>query len=199
MLVSYKISTRKCIFCKNEFVLVKGSKKIFCTNECRIKSYGANFKDRPCKECDKPFIPYNRHQMYCHNPCFNKKENPSNYRYNYINGDWRKYIQSILSHKTRTVDLSKDSLKMDDLLCMLEKQNYKCAVSGVQLTCIRKLGTQYMTNLSIDRIDNAKEYSMNNIRFVCRYVNTIKWTFTDEEMYGWCESILRNRKNTNGI
>jgi hypothetical protein len=47
----------------------------------------------------------------------------------------------------------RDLLSREIILGQLEKQDYKCALSGVQLTCILEKGIITQTNASIDRIN----------------------------------------------
>jgi hypothetical protein len=50
-----------------------------------------------------------------------------------------------------------------------------------------------LTNLSIDRIDSKKGYIKDNIQFVCMAVNQMKSDLTLDELYFFCESILKNK------
>ena len=49
-------------------------------------------------------------------------------------------------------------------------------------------------NVSIDKINPNLGYTQNNIQLVCSAVNTMKYVLTMEELYMFCEAILRNRK-----
>lgn len=62
------------------------------------------------------------------------------------------------------------NLTLPFLLALWEKQKGKCAYSGVPL--------EYQDNrphtVSLDRIDSSKEYTEDNVQFVCTIVNYLK-------------------------
>ena len=94
-------------------------------------------------------------------------------------------LRTKLSHR-RDLDI--------DVLCKLyEDQKGLCALSGRPLTFITGKGF-VSTNISIDRIDSNIGYIESNIRLVCRHANTMKLTFSDEDLYKWCQDILDKRK-----
>lgn len=47
------------------------------------------------------------------------------------------------------------------------------------------------TNISIDRIDSSLGYVRGNVQFVCDIVNRIKQDLSQEELYKWCNLILK--------
>lgn len=63
------------------------------------------------------------------------------------------------------------------------KQDKKCALSGVDITMKNKgiRGTA-----SLDRIDSLKDYTEDNIQWVHKCVNTIKWNLSQEDFINWC-------------
>jgi len=68
------------------------------------------------------------------------------------------------------------------------KQNKKCALSGVDL----KIGHgnySRETTASLDRIDSSKGYEPDNVQWVHKNINTMKWSFKQEEFLNWCKLI----------
>ena len=66
-------------------------------------------------------------------------------------------------------------IDVDDIIYMIIKQKYKCALTGIDFQFI--FSRQYRTNPwapSIDRIDNSKGYLIENIQIVCSVVNVAK-------------------------
>ena len=82
-------------------------------------------------------------------------------------------------------------LSLDYLEKLWEKQEGKCALSGLPMTYIRGNG-RIVSNISIDRIDPTKGYTESNIQLVCGQVNVMKYTATTEELLYWCRAILQN-------
>ena len=54
------------------------------------------------------------------------------------------------------------------------------------------LGSQTCTNASIDRIEHDGDYTLANVRLVCRVVNTMRTRLTDEQLFDWCQKIVEN-------
>ena len=47
------------------------------------------------------------------------------------------------------------------------------------------------TNISIDRIDSSVGYVRGNVQLVCDIVNRMKQNLSQEELYKWCNRILK--------
>lgn len=88
-------------------------------------------------------------------------------QYKEISGNWSKYLTRLLYCAGR----KRDGLDLETLLRVLEKQNYKCALSGVPLTCQLEVGTKFPHNASVDRIIPGGTYTEENIQLVCRSLN----------------------------
>lgn len=62
-------------------------------------------------------------------------------------------------------------------------QNYKCAVTGIQFDLSYR--NEYFKNPrdpSIDRINNSKGYTADNIQLVCAWYNLMKNEWSDDEI-----------------
>jgi hypothetical protein len=82
------------------------------------------------------------------------------------------------------------NLTVDDLLYLFQRQDYKCAKTGVSLTHL-KGQRKVNTNVSIDRIDNdLKLYTLSNIQLVCYRYNLMKGDMNEKELEFWCKTIL---------
>ena len=84
---------------------------------------------------------------------------------------------------------------------MLLKQNRKCALTGVyiDLTESRKsfnVDFELMT-ASIDRIDSKKGYEPNNIQWVHKDINRMKWAFPQNQFIEMCQLVI-NHANQQG-
>lgn len=84
-----------------------------------------------------------------------------------VSGNWRRYCASLLQSKTTQRGL----LTTDQLLVLLEKQSYKCALTDREMTCIRGHG-RVPTNLSIDRLNPGEPYTIDNVQLVCSDINS---------------------------
>lgn len=90
----------------------------------------------------------------------------------------------------------RDNLSRDVVLRKLEEQNYRCALTGVPMTCKLEKGINCYTNASIDRIIPGAAYSEDNIQLVCKIVNIVKWNMSIDELKEWCRRILNGPQTT---
>lgn len=72
-----------------------------------------------------------------------------------------------------------------------QKQNGKCAISGIDMTFEFNKG-RIATNVSIDQINPKKGYTTDNIQLVCMAVNQMKSDFDTDTLLMFCENILQN-------
>ena len=94
-----------------------------------------------------------------------------------------------------------DELTIEYLYDLLLKQNKKCALSGlnIDLTESRKssnINFELMT-ASIDRIDSKLGYIPNNIQWVHKDINRMKWAFDQNHFINLCKLII-NHANQQG-
>jgi hypothetical protein len=87
---------------------------------------------------------------------------------------------------------------------LLEKQNYKCALSGEPLTCIAEMNTDkskfrrfHQTNVSVDRIRAGEPYTKDNVQLVCLAVNIGRSNFEINEYIDWCKKVAVHNKKIN--
>jgi hypothetical protein len=72
---------------------------------------------------------------------------------------------------------------------LLETQNGKCALSGVELTCTLQKGVRSKTNASIDRIDPKGPYVIENVQLVCSVINKFRIDTPVDEFVEWCRKV----------
>lgn len=82
-----------------------------------------------------------------------------------------------------------NDLTIDFLMYLWEKQDGKCALTGIPMTYKFYEG-RVNTNLSVDRIDSTKGYSKENVQLVCMAANQMKNDLSMEEFLEMCEAVL---------
>mgnify|MGYP001588247783 CR=1 FL=1 len=82
----------------------------------------------------------------------------------------------------------------EDLIKLLEKQDGKCALSGVTLTCQLEKGNIAITNASIDRIEAGGPYIIENIQLVCKSINAFRLDKSTDEFIWWCKQVAEWNK-----
>lgn len=84
---------------------------------------------------------------------------------------------------------------------LLVKQNFKCALSGLDIKTSRIITQKTLVqSASVDRIDNTKGYTLTNIQWVHKYINQMKSNRTEEEFIELCKAVaIFNQKLTSKI
>ena len=104
---------------------------------------------------------------------------------------WWIFIESA---KSRNIEVKIDIKFLWNLYL---KQDKKCALSGLPLILdkfgvkkeILKEGVYFA---SLDRINNKLAYCENNVRWLAREINLMKWKLTDEEFLFFCKNVSKN-------
>ena len=103
---------------------------------------------------------------------------------------------------SRGIIFSKD-VTCEYLQTLLEKQNFKCALTGLDIThspynndYYRKKGisTNYNT-ASLDRIDSSLGYEIGNVQWVHKDVQKMEWDLSLSRLIELCYLITVNRNN----
>ena len=80
----------------------------------------------------------------------------------------------------------------DFLVSLFKNQKGKCALSGVELEYLK----QSPYRPSLDRIDSEKDYTEDNVQFVCSIINVMKNKFTEKTFIDMCHAV--SKKNIEG-
>lgn len=81
------------------------------------------------------------------------------------------------------------------LFNQLEKQNYKCCISGVDIKCVLNFRDNYLQQTaSLDRIDNSIGYVEGNIQWVHKTINIMRNKLSVEEFVSWCKIITTHQE-----
>jgi hypothetical protein len=74
------------------------------------------------------------------------------------------------------------------------KQNRKCAYTGLSLCFYPKYKKGAEQTASLDRIDSSKGYYIDNIQWVHKITQRMKWHLSEEQFLEFCLLIVNNRK-----
>jgi endogenous inhibitor of DNA gyrase (YacG/DUF329 family) len=144
-----------------------------------------------CAMCGKEMHQKMRTHRFCSKQCKGKwkyyaGEVSTDSQYERISGNWPRYLARLLYFGGRKRDL----LTRDILMAQLIKQDYKCALSGLPLTCTMQKGVKTKTNVSVDRIVAGGTYSANNIQLVCQALNAWRNDTNIDEFVEWCRAVV---------
>lgn len=145
--------------------------------------------DRECPECHNLFIPNNIRRKFCSDTCkgkfkYTNRDVTTESQYKNISGNWSRYLSRLIGKSK-----GRENLTRAILLNKLEKQKFKCALSGVTLTCMLEKGNLCITNATVDRIEAGGPYIESNIQLVCRAVNGFRTNTKMQEFIWWCNKV----------
>ena len=154
------------------------------------KFHDCEVKKKECVVCGFSFKPFSGVHKFCSPECKGKWKyitgtHCTENQYKEISGNWKRYLARL---KYVGGEKRKD-LTVKILLDVLKKQNYKCALSGVGLTCLLKKGMSFKTNCSIDRINAGEPYTVDNIQLVCKAVNSFRNNLSIKDYISWCHKV----------
>jgi len=145
----------------------------------------------PCASCNSLFVKKTTKHRFCSTECKGKWKYLCNHvttssQYKLISGNWNRYVSRLMYFNGR----KRDQLSREIILEQLKKQDYKCALSGIALTCILEKGVTTQTNASIDRIQAGGAYTADNIQMVCRSLNSWRSDTTVDDFVNWCRAVV---------
>jgi len=154
------------------------------------RGYTFGLKTTDCSNCGNSFVQTNNSHKYCTKFCKRKTYQSdggvesTERQYKLISGNWEKYFNRLCQKSFR-----RELLTKQDCMDLLWQQNYKCAFTGVELTCTLVKGSICRTNASIDRINPKGEYTKDNIQLVCAAVNKLRIDMDVDEYINWCRKV----------
>lgn len=87
---------------------------------------------------------------------------------------------------------SREAVTVERLMKKMHEQDWRCALSGVDLTSIPQ-----DTQLDhIVPISQGGQHTMDNVQFVHRVVNAMKRTMNEKTFVRWCARISRHARKT---
>lgn len=125
--------------------------------------------------------------------CKNKQMRNATLKYDSDTALYKLLNVRLLGAKGRSKKCKLDfDLTLDYLLELWKTQNGLCAVSKIPMTYNWSSG-RIFTNVSIDQINPHLGYTKENIQLVCMAVNQMKSDMSIEELYMFCEAIIKNK------
>ena len=114
----------------------------------------------------------------------------------YISQDKDRFIQTYYYNRMKYAANKRNivfDIKIEYLQRLIEKQNFRCALSGVTLTPIKTV-KKSSHNCSVDRIDSDKGYIKGNVQWVETKINIAKHIQTQEEFVEMCKRVVETNK-----
>jgi hypothetical protein len=77
---------------------------------------------------------------------------------------------------------------------LFEAQGRKCALTGVLLSMDPVNMHTKATTASLDRIDSARGYLLDNVQWVHRDINFMKQALAQEVFVSWCQAVAKHSR-----
>jgi 5-methylcytosine-specific restriction endonuclease McrA len=101
-------------------------------------------------------------------------------------------LQDKFGPKNSQEKSSREAVTVERLMQKMHEQDWRCALSGVDLTSIPQ-----DTQLDhIVPISQGGQHTMDNVQFVHRVVNAMKRTMNEKTFVRWCVRISRHARKT---
>jgi hypothetical protein len=152
--------------------------QIFQPENCRFYHF--------CKDCQKDLTPWQRKKI--------KMEKVPGFREQYLKGKREEFIRSYVKHMVRHAEIRaarkgiEFNITEEDIIIP-----EKCPLLEVPL----EIGTKndYEYSPSLDRKDNTKGYTKDNIWIISKKANSMKNSATTDELDRFCKNVLRYSLN----
>jgi len=105
-------------------------------------------------------------------------------------GDISGYLWSRIKGKARDRNISV-TVSHQDIWEQFSKQKGRCALTGWTLNPVTRKHKLTEQTASLDRIDNTKGYDKDNIQWVHKNVNRMKYVYSTDEVVQWCRKITK--------
>jgi uncharacterized C2H2 Zn-finger protein len=181
-----------CSVCEKNFYSSNNRQKRPRCIECEAHEL---YKCIDCNEIFERWNDYKRSPSRCH--ICNKKHQLkiSRERASTINGYLKQLVSTIYNDVRRKKQGNPD-VTLSQLLDLYNKQDGKCAISGIEMQLGDKRNGQHGNPyaLSLDRIDSDKPYTIDNLQFLIDSVNTFKGQFDLDTMFFITKQIYAKNK-----
>lgn len=83
------------------------------------------------------------------------------------------------------------NVTIDHIWELYEKQNGKCALTGMEISFPEKVRDLSSSTASLDRIDSSKGYEYGNLQWVHKDINRMKTDFDNEYFIYLCKNVAK--------
>jgi len=187
----------KCGWCGGD-IHAKPSRKLkmkFCSHKCFWNASRSERKIK-CLTCGniiekRPSVA----KKFCSYECFQKYRNDGNSPFRLVLGTLLTRSQYGRRGKRKHPDSKKlVAVSMEDIRRLWEKQKGICPYTGWKMVLKQHYdrGQALPNQASLDRQDSSKGYILGNIQFISVIANYAKNSFTEKELFDFCDAVSRN-------
>jgi len=115
-------------------------------------------------------------------------------QYELIDGNLACYLNRLLYKRNNIQGKSRRQITRGHLMSLWQKQDGRCAISGIIMTCRAQKGTQFPHNASIDcivPISQGGRYEPGNIQLVWTVVNGFVRDYSKTDILNVCFAVAK--------
>ena len=105
--------------------------------------------------------------------------------------DKRKFLNGRLKQAAGRDNPQPIEVDAEYLICLGKKQNWKCALTGVDLQFVPGKGKKNPFICTIDRIDSGKGYIKRNVQLLSWIANQCKGTYNQLDFVHMCKQVAK--------
>lgn len=91
----------------------------------------------------------------------------------------------------------KFDLTIQDMWNKFVEQNKRCSLSGIKLMFSPTNKTRNLQTASLDRIDSKIGYYYDNIQWIHKNLNIMKWHISNKDFINWCHEVSKYQRTVN--
>lgn len=115
----------------------------------------------------------------------NKENNPAWKGYKDISGKyWSRLIRGARERKIEF------NISVEDAWNLIIKQNFICPLTNLNIKLSTEKSEEVQT-ASLDRIDSSKGYTIDNIQWIYKPINVMKFNYDQEEFIHYCNLVAK--------
>jgi len=97
------------------------------------------------------------------------------------------HVRGNAAKRSISFDLTKDQAYE-----ILKQQNFKCALTQIELDLSKNKLYFQGCNASLDRINSSEGYAVGNVQWVYKPINNMKWKLPQDEFIRLCKLVACN-------
>lgn len=161
---------------------------------------GTRRRKQPCKTCYNAAVLERRVEHPEVIQAWNKANRPklrqqARTNYKLRRGNLRGWLTVNLTTRRQQCRKAKVlfALSVDQILALYDQQGGRCALTGCELVWGVN-SNRGPDTLSVDRIDAAGPYMLENVRLVTHWANVARQRLSDQELYDRCKALVFHQR-----
>jgi len=151
-----------------------------------------------CQKCARTFQSTRRQQRFCSENCRDQPNRTTEDQYAKLDGNLSHFLNRLLYKENHRPGKSRENITREQLFELWNKQNGRCAISGIPMTYRAVRGVWFPYNVSIDCIvprSKGGRYEIGNIQLVISFINPIVKEHPKELFKEVCVAVANQFKN----